>query len=236
MASPWTGWCKSQLTSKIEYCAVVKAHKGRGKILDIVVGWDRLASPLAESPFLVRQFSARHARNGHRLGMPHKPQGQVEDMNPNVDAGTAAAVFLENKPAADRRPSPAQHPATGVVDIAERSCVYLVLQRAGRALKANVLRGHQLLARGIARRDHLANILGRGSQRLFADHVLASRQRGNGQWGVIHVGRADVDNVDIWIAEQRLWICMQLGDSVFSAKALQRILANIAASDSTRPR
>ena len=152
-------------------------------------------------------------------------------MNPNVDAGAAAAVLLENKPAADRRAGPAQHPTAGVVDVAERACVQLGLQRAGRALKAKVLRRHQLLARGIARRDHLANVLGRGGQRLFADHVLASRQRGNGQRSVIHVGRADVDNVDIGIAEQCLRIGVQLGDPVFCAKALQRVLDNIAAGD-----
>ena len=41
-----------------------------------------------------------------------------------------------------------------------------------------------------------------GSERFFTDDVFARFKCGNGQWGVIVVGGANIDDVDIGIFEQ----------------------------------
>ena len=149
-------------------------------------------------------------------------------MYPDINARPTAAVLLEDETTASRRRGPAQHPAASVINIAERTGVELRLHRLGRALEAKVLGGHQGFARPIARVDHPADIVGRRRQRLLAEHVLARLQRGDGQRRVIHIGSADIDDVDVGIAEQRLRVGMEFGHAMFCTEALKRLGPYIA--------
>ena len=101
-----------------------------------------------------------------------------------------------------------------------RAAFDLGLHGLGIALESEVLRGHQLLAGGIARRDHGPDVGRCGRQRLLADHILASLQRGDDQFCVVHVGRANVDDVDIRVVDDIRGIGGQFGDAIVLAPLL----------------
>ena len=134
--------------------AVLKAHKGRGKVLDVKLGGDRPA-PDAKRALLGGPARRGRRRSRHRLGVAHQPQRQVQDVHADVDARAAAAVLFQDKSGPGGRGRAAQHPTAGVIDVAQRAGVDLGFHRLGRAAKAKVLRRHQHLARGVARGDHV---------------------------------------------------------------------------------
>ena len=54
-------------------------------------------------PFVVRERRFCCTAHGHRFGVIHQPQGQVEDMYADIDAWPAATVLLVDKRRAERQ-------------------------------------------------------------------------------------------------------------------------------------
>ena len=104
--------------------------------------------------------------------------------------------FLDKCRGRDQKIAP-QHPAAGVVDIAQRAGVDLGFHGLGYAGKAEMLRGHQRFSGFVAGSDHAFDILGCGGEGLFADDMLAGFQRGDGERSVVHIGDAEIDDVDV---------------------------------------
>ena len=150
-------------------------------------------------------------------------------MHTDVDGGAAAGMLLQDKAWCGDKTGAPQHPAARVINVAQRATINLGLERPGRAAKAEVLCGHQQLAGCIAGSDHVADFTRRGRQWLLADDVLARLQRRNAERRVIAVRRADVDYVDVGIAEQRGRVRFQACDAVLFAPDLQGGLADVAA-------
>src|SRR2546421_692250 len=75
------------------------------------------AAPDAEGAVLPNQLILRHSGDRHGLGMSHHPECQIEDMNADVDAWSAAAVLLHDESWPGRGGSAAEHPGTGMVDV-----------------------------------------------------------------------------------------------------------------------
>ena len=181
--------------------AVFEAHKTGCKILDVHVGRDSTGMPDRERAGLFGQFATSHTGDRHGFGVPHQPQRQVEHVHADVDTGAAAAQFLLHEASRGDERIAAQHPAPGMIDVAQSTGGDFFLHGLRYASEAEVLGRHQFFAGFVAGCDHRAH-LGRGRcERLFADDVLAGLEGGNGQWGVVHVGRADVDDVDARVTQ-----------------------------------
>ena len=65
----------------------------------------------------------------------------------------------------------------------------------GRGVAEMMVRRHHNAGR-LACCDHLARIVERQRQRLFAEHMLAGSRRREGLLGMQLIGRADVDDID----------------------------------------
>ena len=204
-------------------CAIFKADKGRGKIFHIP---DRLinrcAKPAGKLPRLVRQRRFGHARHHGRRWVAHQPEGEIKHMDADVDTRATATVLFLHKTAAGDKPIAAQHPTAGMVNITQDPRFNLALHRLRNALEAKMLGGHQLFAGLVAGRDHLTDFARSRGQWLFADHMFTRFQRGNRQRGMVHVGRADIDDVNIWVTEEFSRIRDQFGHAVLLPPRVQR--------------
>ena len=83
---------------------------------------------------------------------------------------------------------------------------------------------------GVARAEIAHQVRSR-RQGLFADHVLARLQGSDGQRGMIVVGCADVDDVDVGIPEQVVDVGVQLGDAVLLTPFLKNCFVDVCAGD-----
>ena len=91
-----------------------------------------------------------------------------------------------------------------------------------------VIEGHHVNNTGGAHRiAHRARLLDRSGQRFFADDVLASLRRGDGDLGMHVVRRADVDHVDIRTADDGPPVGRRLVKAVAAASLLRRAVGYI---------
>ena len=208
----------------------VKAHKGGGEIFDIHVFGHSRAAPGAKGVGAKGQRRLGHARDRHRLWVANQPERQVENVDADVDGGAAAAVLLVDKAGAHGNPTATQHPTARMVDVTQRAGADLPLHGLGSALKAEMLRRHQRLAGFVTGRNHLVNVGGCGGQRFLTDDMLAGIERGNRQLGMIHVGRADINDVEIRVVDNIRRVGAQFGDAMLLAPALQHRVHHITAS------
>src|SRR5260221_1499466 len=114
-----------------------------------------------------------------------------------------------------------------MIDVSEDAGVELSLESLRAALETEVLGGHQELSAAITRRDHLPDRLGRRRERLFADDMLAGAQCGDGQWRVIVVRSADVDNIQVRIGDQVLRPLVETADTQLGAHLPQGVGNNV---------
>ena len=87
--------------------------------------------------------------------------------------------------------------------------------------EALVMADHELAAELLSREDHLGGVFEIGGHRLLAEDVLAGLQAGDRQAGMLAVGRADADGVDVLVVDDSLfaidnWNMVQAGE-VFGA-------------------
>ena len=87
--------------------------------------------------------------------------------------------------------------------------------------EALVVADHELAAELLSREDHLGGVFEIGGHRLLAEDVLAGLQAGDRQAGMLAVGRADADGVDVLVVDDSLfaidnWNMVQAGE-VFGA-------------------
>ena len=125
-------------------------------------------------------------------------QGQVEDVDADVDGRAAAGDGLVDEAQALGQEAAAQELGAGVVDFAKHAGLEVFLEAHAVVLKPHVLGRHQDPVLGaVARGDHVADLLGRHGQRLLAEHVQAVAERLDGDGSVASVVGADVDGVKL---------------------------------------
>ena len=156
---------------------------------------------MAKGALVFGQWGLGNASHRYRFGITHKPEGKIEDVDTDIDRRTATTILLVDKAGAYGQPTTAQHPTAGMINFPQRAIVDLGLHRLRNALEAKMLRGHQGLAGTITSFDHAVDVGGGGGKWLFADHMFAGIERRDGQFGVIHVGRADIDDIDIGVVD-----------------------------------
>ena len=182
----------------------------------------------------MRQRSLGHAGDGHRHGIVHQPEGQVQYVDTDIDGWSAAAVFLVNETWPHRHQAPPKHPTASVVYFAQHAGRHFCFQRLRVSSEAEMLGRHQQLAGTIAGRNHLANLRRCWRKRLFTEHVFARVQGRNRDWSMVPVWRAYIDNVDVWVIEQLCWVACQFFDAVQRAPLLQSLRRNVAACHDLR--
>ena len=80
------------------------------------------------------------AGDGYRFRVVHHPEREVENVDADVDAGAAAAVFVVQEAGAERDGVAAQVPAAGMVNFTEP--VHFLFECDVGAGEALVLGGH----------------------------------------------------------------------------------------------
>ena len=93
-----------------------------------------------------------------------------------------------------------------MVDVSESTRVDFCPHGFGFTRKAKVLSGHEGFARFVSGGNHIFDELGFGGQRFFTDDMFACFKGCNGQWGMVVVGGANVDDVDVGVFEQVFWV------------------------------
>ena len=189
------------------------------------------AGPAPKGFGVAREHAAGDAGDGYRFGVAHHPERQIEDVHADIDARAAAGMLRRQEGETGGDARAAQHPTASVIDFAEGAAVDFGFQRLGGIGEAEVLRGHQHFAALVAGGDHTLDIGRRGRQGLLADDMLARFQGGDAEIGMIHVGRADIDDIDIGIVDDGGAIGFEALDIPLLAPALQSRRHDISAGD-----
>ena len=147
---------------------------------------------------VVGKFHVGAAGDGDRARIAHQPDRQVDHVDAEVDQRTAARLCLCRKPTALARDTAAANPAAAAgIELAGLAVGDVFLHVSRSVDVAVVAHDHQDLARFFLRTLHLQNLFHAHSVGLFAEHVLAGVQRGDGDDRVQIVRRADINGVDV---------------------------------------
>ena len=216
---------------KDEGGAGFEADEGGSEVFDVVdVSW-YFEAAYSECAGLFGDVRSCDAGYGDRAWIAHEPEGEVEDVDTDVDAGATAGVFFHDETGAGVGEGAAQHPRAGVVNVAEGAFVEFGFHGFGVAGKAEVLGGHEEFSGFVAGGNHVFDEIGIGCEGFFADDVFACFEGGDGEGGVVVIGGADVDDVDVGVFEEIIDVGVAFGDVEVVCPTFEYVGVDVAAGD-----
>ena len=130
--------------------------------------------------------------------MAGQPQGQVEDVDAEIDERASALDLLVGERAPRGDLTPAHGPCAHHVDVAQFTGIDDTLRGPRVGLLAVPVSRRQD-APGLARETHHGARFGRRArQRLLTEHMQTLAQRGNGDRCMVLVGRTDADRIQVF--------------------------------------
>ena len=108
---------------------IFKPHKSRSKILHIKFfgNCTTTAPHRTERALLMRQFRLRYTRYSHGIGIAHQPQGQIQNVNANINTRPATTVLFHNKTRPRGHTRTPQHPASRVIHMSQNTRFHFLL-------------------------------------------------------------------------------------------------------------
>ena len=144
------------------------------------------------------QALRRDAADLQDTRMAGQPQGQVEDVDAEIDERTSALDLLVGERAPRGDLTPAQGPCAHHVDVAQFTGIDDALRRPRFGLLAVPVSRRQD-APGLARDMHnVARFSRSARQRLLTEYVQTVAHRRHGDRGMVLVGRTDADRIQVF--------------------------------------
>ncbi len=215
------------------------AEEGGGEVLDLVAVFreDRKAA-VGPVPFaLGAEFGVGGAGDGDDLGVAHQGEGHVEDVDAEVDQGTAAGLLFVGEPGAKTGDPGVAHPeGFGVVDVAESAGLDVLAEEFRFRLVAFAEADAEDLAGGIRGADDLLALGGVAGEGFLHQDVFAGGEGGEGDGEMEVVGDADADGVDVGALDEIAVVVDDVEDVVLAGDPQAALGVQPGQGDDVGPR
>jgi len=177
-------------------------------VVDVVAPRARPVDPPRPPPDATRaELPAEVALHGHDFREAEHEEGQVDQVDPDVEERPVACQVAVREPApVPRNAVLADHLDVGEIHLAEIAPRHRVAHRERRAIESLVLVDAEQLAARARGNDHCLGTGAPHAHRLLAEDVLTGLERGDCHWRMQRVRQGDRDEIEVG-ASQKLLRC-----------------------------
>lgn len=200
---------------EIDGAAAFHFDDGGGAVFDVAgfAGINFAFAPVEFAEAARAEFGVGLAEDAGGFEVAQEMEGNVEDVDADIEAATAAGIFFLREPRADARDAAAPQPKCArVIDVAEVAALDEELGHLGGAVEAQILTDHEGALHFHGGVNDPGCLFGAGGHGLFEEDMFAGLEGFDGDRRVKIIGQGDGDGINVRLFEQLAIVGIAAGD------------------------